>query len=63
MATSSVEIMFWKRALHKYVHVYAYLHICEKLFSKIKSMKLALSLQAHLFGIAFIAFWKRALHI
>ena len=34
MAMPSLDIMFWKRALHKYVHIYTHLFICGKLFSK-----------------------------
>ena len=37
-----------------------HIKICDKLFSKIRSMKLALALQAHFFGVALIAFRKRA---
>ena len=49
MPMPSSEIMFCKRALHKYVHVYAYIHICKKLFAKTQSLNLALALQAHFF--------------
>ena len=47
MAMLSSEIMFWKIALHKYVHGYTYIHVREMLFSKTQSMELALTLQAH----------------
>ena len=46
MAMTSFEIMFWKRALHKYIHIYAYIHTCEKLFTRVQPLNLALALQA-----------------
>ena len=46
MPMSSSEIMFWKRALHNYVHIYIK-NICEKVFSKTLSLNLTLALQAH----------------
>ena len=33
MAMSCSEIMLWKRALPKYVHIYMHLFTCEKLFT------------------------------
>ena len=42
MPKSCSEKMFWKRALHKYIHIYK----CEKLFTKTQSLNLALVLQA-----------------
>ena len=38
-------------------------HLHEELFSKTQSTNLALTLQSHLFGSTFIAFFKRALHL
>ena len=42
----SSEIVFWKSALHKYVHI-THIDISEKLFTKIQSFNSALALQAH----------------
>ena len=47
MPMPSSEIIFWKRALNKHVHIYTHIYICEKLLSKTQSMNLALALQAH----------------
>ena len=44
VAMPSSEIKFWKRPLHKYKHIGAYIHICEKLFIKTQSLNLALNL-------------------
>ena len=53
------EIMFWKRALHKYAYIYIYIYvhafICERLFSKTQSMNLALTWKAF--------FWNGLLHL
>ena len=57
MSISSSEIMFWGRALHKYVNMHVY--ICEMLFSKTQSTNLALTFETHFFSV----FWKRALHL
>ena len=58
----SSEIMFWKRALFKYVHIYVCIHIymvCEKLFAKLQSLNLALALQAHLLEWRLTRFGKQ----
>ena len=47
MPMPTLEIMFWKRALHKYVHTYTHIYISEKLFTKIEWLNLAFALQAH----------------
>ena len=39
------------------------IYIWEKLFSKMKSVNLALALQAHFIGMVLSVFWKRAHHI
>ena len=35
MPMPSSEIMFWKRAFHKYVHIYAYVHMSKALYQNI----------------------------
>ena len=47
MTMSRSEIMFWKRAFHSNLHIYAHIHIFEKLFTKLQYLNLALALQAH----------------
>ena len=54
----SSEVMFWKRALHKYVHVYTYIYILEKLFTKTQSLNSALTLQTHFREWRFTRFGK-----
>ena len=49
MPMLSSEIMFWKRALHKYVHIYVFIHV-KSSFTKIQTLNLALALQAHFLG-------------
>ena len=63
MTMPSSEILFWKSALRKYVHIYAYRHICEKLFFKTQSMNLALALEAHFFNGAYCALEKSFIYI
>ena len=47
MPMTNTEIMFSKRALHKYIiRINILYEICEKLFSKTQSMNLVLALQA-----------------
>ena len=50
-----------------YVYIYIYMksfsNIYSELFPKTQSMNLALALPSHFFGLALIAFWKRAIHM
>ena len=64
MPMPSSEIMFWRRALHKYVYMHMYMY--EKLFCQIQSTKFAklyIGIASSLSGMAFKAFKKRALHM
>ena len=45
--TNKKHITFWKRALHKYVHICMHICTCETLFTKTQSLNSALTLQAH----------------
>ena len=48
MSIPSLQIMFWKRALHICkIPTYIYLHICQELFPKSQSMNLALSMKTN----------------
>ena len=62
MSITSSQIMSRKRALQvcRYTPI---LHFHEELFPKTQSLNLAWRLESHLFGMALIAFGKRALHI
>ena len=59
MPMPSLEIVFWKRTVRKYLDIYAYTHICEKLSTKVQSLNLASSFS----GMALNAFLKRTLYI
>ena len=63
MPMPSLEIMFWKVALHKYLHIYTHIYMCEHVFTKTQSLNLALALQAHFREWCLILFWKRVFHI
>ena len=55
------EIMFWKSALHNYVHIYAYIvYTCEKLFAKTLSLNLAMTLQAQFLEWHLACFWEKS---
>ena len=62
-AMSSSEIMFWKRALHKYVQLYTYTHIYthiwKALFQNIIN-ELGIGIANPFFAMALIAFSKRS---
>ena len=62
MSMPSSEIMFSKRALHKYVHIYAYIHMRKALFENI-IYELGSGIASPFFYMALVAFWKRGLHI
>ena len=63
MPMRSSGIMFWKRVLYKSVHIYAYIHVYEKLFSKTWSMNLASALQTHLLEWCLSRFGKEHFNI
>ena len=59
----SLEMMFWKRALHKYIHIYAYINMWKALLKR-QFTNLVLTFEIHYFGMPVLeALWKRALHI
>ena len=57
------EIMFWKRDIHKYVHVYAVVHTCKHNFFNHNNQTWHWHYKPILFIMALNAFWKRGLHI
>ena len=56
------ETIFLKRVLHKYIHIYMNLFICEKLLSKNYNQTWLWHCKAF-FGMALSAYWKRALQL
>ena len=62
MAMPNSESMFWKRVIHKYVHLYAFIHMSKARFLKI-IIKLGIGIANPIFGKGLNAFWKRALLI
>ena len=52
MSMANSEIVFWGRALHKYVNIYAYTHIYiyiyEELFSKTQFTNLRFTFKTHI---------------
>ena len=63
MAMLSLEIMFWKRSLHKYVHIHVFIHIFKALFKQIL-IKLGICISSPILGMALNAFKKeRVLHL
>ena len=61
MPMPSLEIMFWQKALHKYVHISAHTHIWKALY-QITTLELGFGIARSFSGMAINAFWKRQLH-
>ena len=62
MPVSSSEIIFRKKALHKYIHIYAHIEMQKSLFPN-TIYELGIDIVSPFLGMALIAVWKRALHI
>ena len=61
-ANVKFRFMFLKRALHKYQHTYGKMHIWKTIFPN-PIYELGIGTARPFLGMAFTAFWKRALHI
>ena len=61
MPMPRLEIMFWKRALHKYGHIQIYvnIYVLKALFQN-TIYELSIGIASHFIGMAVITFWKRA---
>ena len=57
-----LEIVFHKRALHKYEHVCAYIHMW-KVICQHSIYKLGIDIWNPFLGMVLMAFWKRALYM
>ena len=62
MAMPSSEIISWERALHNYIHIYAFIHV-KGSFLKDNNQTWHWHCKAIYFGMALKAFWKSALHV
>ena len=62
MAMPLSKIMFWKRALHTYVHKYAFIHMSKALLSNI-IITFGIGIAMPFLGMALNAFRKIALEI
>ena len=62
MAMPSSDIMFWNRALYKYLHIYAYIHVKSPFFLNL-IYEPDIGNASPFSGVAVIAFWKRAIDL
>ena len=62
MSMSGAEIMFWKRALHKYGHISATTPVWKALYQN-TIFEHGIGIASSFSGLVLNAFWKRALHI
>ena len=62
MPMPSSEIMFRKRALHKYVHIYPLIHLWKGLYQN-TIFELSIGIASSFSGMVLNVFWKIALHM
>ena len=69
MPLPSLEIIFWKRVLHKYEHIYIYIYIyiyythMWKTLYQSTIFEIGIGIASSFSGMTLKAFWKRAPHI
>ena len=61
MPMPCLEIMFWKRALQKYVHIHAHTQMPKHNLDQNTIFDLGIGIERSFSGMALNVFWKRAL--
>ena len=59
MPLPSLQVMSWKRAIHKYVHIYTYIYMWKALYQN-PIFELGICIASSFSGMVLNAFWKRA---